>query len=202
MTSYFEHPAQVLWLLTFYRFKQLSTYEVSSKRSTERRIPDALIVVVLFWHLSKIYNKINFTPANQVTPAEILHNPDETVYAYSHYYGPLHALRNGGGARRCLVLVTILHTAKKSGRAFVSAMVDTSERRSWKVRLLTQLFSSAVRTPIWTLDEDTRGIQGGGVISAVLSATWSTTLIGTYACSAIVALVLCGRRFVHWVRRK
>jgi len=38
--------------------------------------------------------------------------------------------------------VTVLQTAKKSGRAIVSAMVNTSDGR-WKVRLLAELFSSA-----------------------------------------------------------
>ena len=76
------------------------------------------------------------------------------------------------------------------------------ERRSPKLRLLAHLFSLAVRTLIWKLDEDKRAIQGGRVISVVLSAIWVTSLIGTYACAAIVALVFCDGRIFHRVRRK
>jgi len=51
-------------------------------------------------------------------------------------------------------------------------------------------------------DEDTRATQGGGVTSAILSASWATSSKATCDCVAIRAWMFGGRRFVHKVRRK
>jgi hypothetical protein len=60
----------------------------------------------------------------------------------------------------------------------------------------------AVRTLIWSLDENTQATERGGVTSEVLSASWATSLIWSYACVAIVVLVYCGRRLFYLVQPK
>jgi len=81
------------------------------------------------------------TPPNQLTHAETLHNPYQTVHAYSDHYGIFDPLINCGGTSRCWRLVNVQQTVKKYGRTILPAMVNTRERRSWKLQLLAELFS-------------------------------------------------------------
>jgi len=41
-----------------------------------------------------------------------------------------------------------------------------------------------------------------GLYFRCLSATWATSIIGTYACGTIVGLVFSGRRLIHRVQPK
>jgi hypothetical protein len=66
--------------------------------------------------------------------------------------------------------VNVPKSVKNILRTVVSAMVNSDERRSQKMRLLASLSIRAVKLLMSSLDEDTRATQGGGVTSAILSA--------------------------------
>jgi hypothetical protein len=75
-------------------------------------------------HVLQIYNKLNFTPALQLTHAEPLYNSYQTVYAYSYHCGIFRALINCNGTRRCRGLVKVQRIVKKCGRAILPHDVE------------------------------------------------------------------------------
>ena len=165
--------------------KELPTHEVSSKRSTERRIHETLIVVAvdIFTNLYQIkfyFSKPNYTYRTLTQTISDRLCIQSSLWFFARCYKPPSYLQMwpvcdcSAGGEEIVPNFEFWGETLQEGSATCSVSCSVS----------------TVRTVNWSTDEDTLATEGEGVTSAVYHHPPSASV-------AIMASVFSGRRIVH-----